>query len=73
MVRVQQLSELEEVCPDIICNFIFCFNHEINHNMGEFICFSNRSLIIVHFLMEARLLKGGEPLFAICGMTAYKE
>lgn len=27
MVRVQQLSELEEVCPDIIWNSFFCFNH----------------------------------------------
>jgi hypothetical protein len=27
MVRVQQLSELEEVCPDIIWNSLFCFNH----------------------------------------------
>jgi hypothetical protein len=41
--------------------------------MGEYICFSNRSLIIVHFLLLALLLKGGGPLFLICGMSAYKE
>lgn len=37
------------------------------------VCSSNRSLITVHFLLEILLLKDGGPLFAICGMNAYKE
>ena len=76
MVRVQQLSELEEVCLDIIWKFtllIYLNNHYINHIMGKNICSSNRSLITVHFLLETLLLKDDGPLFAICGMNAYRE
>ena len=33
---------------------------------------SLRSLITAHFLLGILLLKDGEPLFAICGLSAYK-
>lgn len=70
MIRVQQLSELEEVHSNLLMLFhvgMPCLNDTSWINTIFY-----RSLTIVLFLLETLLLNDDGLLFVICGLSAYK-
>lgn len=77
MVRVQQLSELEEV----YLQSLFCWIGVLMHLPSElwssfeyiYVLTYYRSLIIVRFQWETLLQKEGEPWFVTCGQSEYRE